>query len=672
MNHPAVAVPTANASALTAGERNSSAARGGVSEFFRYHGAWAPGVRLFRALGFRAKAWVIAATFGLPLAVLGWNYFGNQAAQIEFSARERVGVLYARELMPVLDALQRRRVLAVRGQAGANADAAERAVADSTVRLDAAEKQHGATLSTDKAYAAWRASKPAAATTPDAAFAAHGAHIQALLDLLGVSTDGSNLTLDPDIDTYYLMDAAMFRLPVMLEAAAQLRGLGEAVLAKGQAAPAQTRRIIEQLALLSSHDAAVAAGIDKAVAYNVDVKSAADPAAARAALHALAERVEQTLLRPEGPQGDVAAHAAACDQATAALTAFNAKATAELDRLVAVRVHSLEQGRNLNALLLVLGLATAAYLFISFRKVLDGGLREGAFHIDAMRDGNLTTHPRAWGADEVARLMHTLTQMQASLRGIVRQVRGSSDTIVGASTQIAGGAHDLQSRTEQTAASLQQTAAAMEEITATVQRNTDTLQEATRLADTNARAAERSGEIIGQVMQTMQAINSSSGRIGDIIGTIDGIAFQTNLLALNAAVEAARAGEQGRGFAVVASEVRALAQRSAAAAREIKGLVTDSVGQVQGGVRVVRDAGGSIDVVVGSSRRVSELLAEAALGAREQSQGVVQSAAAVQQMDTATQQNAALVEETAAAASELQRQAEHLAAGVSQFRLPQD
>jgi len=667
MNPSAAVATPASPYALPEAERRPS---GGVSEFFRYHGVWAPGVRLFRALGFRAKALIIACTFLMPLAVLGWNYFGNQAAQIEFSARERLGVAYARELMPLLDALQRRSLLAVRGQTGAEAEAAERSVSERAARLEAVEKQQGAAMATAKAYAAWRSSAPAASATPDAAFAAHSTHIQALLDLLGQSTDGSNLTLDPDIDTYYLMDASMFRLPVMMEAASQIRSLGATVLAKGQITPAQTRRLIEQMALLASNDAAMAAGIDKAVAYNAEVKNAASPAAARATLRALSEKVEQTLLRPEGPQGDVAAHVAAATQAVDALSAFATQATNELDRLVAARVANLEGGRNVNALLLALGLVTAGYLFVAFRKVLDGGLREVAFHIDAMRDGNLTTRPRAWGADEVANLMQTLTQMQASLRGIVTQVRGSSDTIVGASTQIAGGAHDLQARTEQTAASLEQTAAAMEEITATVQRNTDTLQEATRLADTNARAAERSGEIIGQVMQTMQAINASSGRIGDIIGTIDGIAFQTNLLALNAAVEAARAGEQGRGFAVVASEVRALAQRSAVAAREIKGLVTDSVGQVQGGVRVVRDAGGSIDEVVGSSRRVSELLADAALGAREQSQGVVQSAAAVHQMDTATQQNAALVEETAAAASELQRQAERLAAGVAQFRLP--
>jgi methyl-accepting chemotaxis protein len=294
-----------------------------------------------------------------------------------------------------------------------------------------------------------------------------------------------------------------------------------------------------------------------------------------------------------------------------------------------------------------------------------------AFHINAMRDGDLTTRPRAWGSDEAAGLMQTLAEMQASLRKIVSEVRGASSNIVVASTQIAGGAMDLSTRTEESAANLQQTAAAMEEVSATVSRGSDTVDQATALAVANAAAAERGGAVVAQVVETMQGINQSSGRISDIIGTIDGIAFQTNILALNAAVEAARAGEQGRGFAVVASEVRALAQRSGAAAREIKTLITASVEQVEGGVRVVREAGQSMSEMQGSARRVRELLEAVAQGSREQSLGVTQSAEAVQELDKVTQQNAALVEQTAAAAGSLKDQAEALAAGVAQFKLPE-
>ncbi len=659
----AVSTPT-RAQALA---HTASSGRG-LAEFFRYHGVWAPGVRLFRSIGFRAKAWTIALTFLLPILVLAWNYFSTQSAQIEFSARERLGIAYARELMPMLDLLQRRRLAAVRG---AGMPAAQEAVQARAPKLAAVEKVHGSALGTPKAYADWQKTAPDLNATGAAAFGPHSAHIQALLDLLGQSTDGSNLTLDPDIDTYYLMDAAMFRLPVMIEAVAQIRGQGAAVLGAGSVTPAQLRRIIEQLSLLSSNEAAVGAGLGKAVAYNADVKKSVNLDVVRAKSKVLLERVEQTLLRPEGPQGDVAAHVAICNEAIEAMFAMAGQTTDELDRLVAARVAGLESSRNLTAAALAYGLLSALYLFVSFRKVLDGGLAEVAFHIDAMRDGNLTTSPRAWGADEVARLMNTLAQMQASLRSIVAQVRGSSDTIVGASTQIAGGAGDLQARTESTAASLQQTAAAMEQITATVNRNGEVVDEASRLAQANAQAAERSGGIIGQVGQTMQAINASSGRIGDIVGTIDGIAFQTNLLALNAAVEAARAGEQGRGFAVVAAEVRALAQRSATAAREIKTLISSSVEQVGSGVMVVQQAGEAIAEVVGTAQRVRQLLGEVAVGSREQAHGVAQSAAAVQQMDSATQQNAALVEQTAAAAAELQRQAMQLAGGVAQFRLPE-
>jgi methyl-accepting chemotaxis protein len=202
-----------------------------------------------------------------------------------------------------------------------------------------------------------------------------------------------------------------------------------------------------------------------------------------------------------------------------------------------------------------------------------------------------------------------------------------------------------------------------------VRRNEDTVAEATRLAGDNVKAAERGGQIITQVISTMQQINGTSGRIGDIIGTIEGIAFQTNILALNAAVEAARAGEQGRGFAVVASEVRALAQRSTSAAREIKQLITGSVSQVHGGVQVVQQAGQAMDQMVGSAQRVRSLLDEVAVGAREQTQGVAQSARAVQDLDTVTQQNAALVEQTAAAAGSLNEQAHGLVEEVARFRL---
>jgi len=649
---------------------------GGVREFFRYHGLWAPGVRLFRRIGFNAKAAVITMVFVVPIAVLAWSYFGDKAASIGFSARERVGVVYGRELMPMLALLQQQRELVLQSATRVsmpNLETLRKDLQAQQARIDNVQKQWGNELGTEMALAKFRQAVralPAAGAAPNGLLAAHNEQAQALLDLLSASTDGSNLTLDPDIDTYYLMDASYFRLPQIAESVAQLRALGTLMLAGGGVTPAQLRSVIEQAVMVRSNTSALDTGLSKANDYNAGVKAAVKPEAALAEVAAFLKLVDESLLTDGGPRGDVSALVQAGQRAGAALQALTQRTTDELDRLIAARVDGMVAGRNVTASVLIASLLLVTYLFMAFRKVLDGGLREVAFHIDAMRDGNLTTMPRAWGADEAASLMHTLTEMQASLRHIVGQVRGSSDSIVHASSEIAAGSMDLSSRTEQAAANLEQSASAMEQIAATVKHTADAAQEAACIAAANAGAAEHGGRIIGTMVSTMDEIQRSSRQIGEIIGTIDGIAFQTNILALNAAVEAARAGEQGRGFAVVAGEVRSLAQRSAAAAREIKSLISVSVEKVESGTTVVREAGSAIDEIVTSARRVNALLAEIANGAKEQSAGVHQTTQAVHEMDTATQQNAALVEQTAAAASSLKDQAGALAAEVAAFRLP--
>ncbi len=648
------------------------------ADFFKYHGIWSPGVRLFRAIGFNVKAAVIALTFMLPIVVLAYNYFSNQASQIDFSAKERVGLLYQRDLMPLLPLLQRQRLLTVTaaakaaGQAGDSLDQVQAAIKTKTEKLATTQALHGVALGTQKAYVQWLDSAKAlaaAGTSVDAVFAAHTAHVQALLDLLGVATDGSNLTLDPDIDTYYLMDVALFRLPTMIESAAQLRGLGAAVLLSGSATPLQTRRLVEGAAALLSNQSAVEQGIAKAIAYNADVKTTVKVQADTAAINAFLTRIDSTVLRPEGPQGEADAHVAVANEAIAAMLKFGEQATDKLDALIATRVANLESARNFAAAVTVCSLLMAIYLFVSFGKVLAGGLKEVALHINAMRDGDLVSEPKPLGRDEAAQLMGTLAQMQQSLRRLVGQVRVASDSMVGASTEIASGAADLRARTEKSAANLEETATAMEQMAATVKRSETGVDAAANLATDNAKAAQAGGEIIQQVVQTMQAINASSGRIGDIIGTIEGIAFQTNILALNAAVEAARAGEQGRGFAVVAAEVRALAQRSSVASKEIKTLISGSVEHAEHGARVVQQAGQAMGDIVSTAQRVRGLLADVAVTAREQTAGVAQSAQAVQQLDSVTQQNASLVEETANAAGALNEQAQALAREVAQFKL---
>jgi methyl-accepting chemotaxis protein I, serine sensor receptor len=290
-------------------------------------------------------------------------------------------------------------------------------------------------------------------------------------------------------------------------------------------------------------------------------------------------------------------------------------------------------------------------------------------HFDAMAKGDLSTHIEIDRQDEMGKLLGGLADMQRQLSGTVRSVRDSSSSIATASSEIAAGNLNLSTRTEQQAGSLEETASSLEELTSTVKQNADNARQANQLALSASEVAVRGGQLVSQVVETMGSINDSSKKIVDIISVIDGIAFQTNILALNAAVEAARAGEQGRGFAVVAGEVRNLAQRSAAAAKEIKGLITNSVANVDTGAQLVDKAGTTMDDIVTSVARVTDIMAEIMAAGEEQSAGIEQINQAIVQMDTVTQQNAALVEEAAAAADSLQEQAQALSHLVDTFRI---
>jgi len=319
----------------------------------------------------------------------------------------------------------------------------------------------------------------------------------------------------------------------------------------------------------------------------------------------------------------------------------------------------------LTATALLVAMAIAYFITRSITRPLNRavGLAE------TVAAGDLTSRIDSNSKDETGKLLSALKVMNARLLQIVGEVRVSTDTIATASSEIATGNLDLSSRTEQQAGALEETASAMEELTSTVRQNADNARQANQLAATASQVAEQGGAVVSQVVDTMNNINDSSKKIVDIISVIDGIAFQTNILALNAAVEAARAGEQGRGFAVVASEVRSLAQRSASAAKEIKELIADSVQKVGEGSDLVAQAGTTMDEVVASVKRVTDVVSEISAASQEQSQGIEQINQAITQMDQTTQQNAALVEEAAAAAQSMQEQAGRLTQAVSVFRI---
>ena len=322
----------------------------------------------------------------------------------------------------------------------------------------------------------------------------------------------------------------------------------------------------------------------------------------------------------------------------------------------------------------MLGGALALSIFIGglVSRIIKRGIQKAVRVADSIAEGDISQPIDVKGSDEIAQLLQSMRKMSEHLTQTMREVHEAADSLSQASKEIAAGNGDLSSRTEETAASLQQTAASMDQLTGSVRQSADSASEANHYVDTAAGVAERGGEVVSQVVATMDGINQASKKISDIIGVIDGIAFQTNILALNAAVEAARAGEQGRGFAVVAGEVRTLAQRSANAAREIKALINASVDQVESGSQLVQSAGTTMHDIVNSVQQVNAIIRDITMATSEQRDGISQINTAVSQLDQMTQQNAALVEQSAAAAESLYEQAVRLSQVVGRFKLNND
>jgi len=638
---------------------------------------WRPAAAIMRRLRFPGKMALISLAFLLPVAWLLGQFVLREQVELEFVAQERHGVAYAQGVYRLQDAADQWRFVA-RSQASSGAavptDAARQRFDQALASLRQLHQAHGGAWNLT---ADWARIEQALARAKDQNQASPAQILEAMTglsrgvtELLGSVTDQSGLALDPEMSSYYLMSATLMRAPDVIRRTGELQGLTDSALRAGRIELGQAATLTELRSLIKAELAKARIDLEKVQTAEPELSRqlALDAPKATAAF---INQVE--LLFPAGAmlvQGDAGQLIERANQTLA--TQY-----AQVDRNLGLLDQLLERRENhlLNALWISLGVTAlsillAVFLAMGFYRSMFGGFKALRRHLMAISMGDLRADIDSKGRDEVSDLLREVGFMQESLRQTVRQVQSASDSVVQASLEIAEGTNDLSTRTEAAAAALEESSAALEQTTSSVTLTAESARQASNIAVDNARVAERGRAVMGDVVQTMERIQASSRKINDIIGVIDSIAFQTNILALNAAVEAARAGEQGRGFAVVAGEVRSLAQRSAQAAKEIKGLIASSVSDVDGGMGVVRDAGATMQEIVTHADQVRTLLDEVAGGTREQSMGISQIGQAVQDLDRNTQANAALVEQTAAASTAQRTAAVRMAAQVDEFRLP--
>ena len=498
----------------------------------------------------------------------------------------------------------------------------------------------------------------------------HTQFITTLLRLNADIMDEYGLTTDPSVDTYNLIMASFASGPWLTEKLGIMRAMGTGFLTRANLPPTDKGVLTSLKDRVNELKEDMTTTIGHATAHNpafaTTLKAPAD--ALRVQVEATLAMADKNLINATELTFAPAEYFDHYTRTIDVVYQFNATAMSTLQASLADRVKSLYTGIGLILALQLAGTLAAVGMAWVFTRSITQPIAQAVGVATAISQGDLTVSVPRRGTNETGQLLAALGAMQSHLNQLVSVVRSDAQGVATASQQIAQGNTDLSARTEQAAAALEQTAASMEQLQSHVQQNAEHARDADQLAHQARDVAVKGGEVVAEVVQTMRDIHTSSSKISDIIGVIDGIAFQTNILALNAAVEAARAGEAGRGFAVVASEVRSLAGRSAEAAKEIKGLISASVSRVDAGTALVDQAGQTMDEVVSAIKRVTDLMADISSASAAQSTSVAEVGQAISLMDQATQHNASLVEESAAAAASLRQQAQQLVEAAQVFK----
>ncbi len=633
------------------------------------------------------KLTLLGAIAFVPLAYLIFAVLTEKNQAVEFVERETSGVEYLKPLRQILKHLAEHRGMSnalLNGYASfaEKVTAKETDIARDLEALDAVENRYGVLLRTGEAAkgirTAWEDLKvQVPRLTPEESFARHTAIIEDLLDLGDRVGDTSNLVLDSDLTSAYLMDLVVSRLPLLNEELGALRGKASGIAAKGSMNRQGQFDLMSRLVRIRDQIKAIRRIVEIKLDQQADFE--ARPLI-KAKLTDLLGRVEGFTALIEGRMIQTGGTMGLSpDEVFSAGTAAIVAAFRLYDDCAEIHTEVLQtrmRGLEHDEYVAIAQIAAVLFLTFVLRRAIGRSIylpleKAGAL-AQAIASGDLRSAVEITGRDEGAWLLHELKIMQKKLTEVTIEVRRTAVGVTSGVHQIVQGNTDLSSRTEEQASSLEETASSMEEFTGTVRQNANNARDANQLAANAREQAERGGAVVGTAVAAMGEINSAAKHIADIIGVIDEIAFQTNLLALNAAVEAARAGDQGRGFAVVASEVRNLAGRSATAAKEIKALIHDSVRKVEEGSRLVDGCGTALGEIVASVTQVSHIIADIAAASQEQSSGIEQVNRAVIQMDQVTQQNAALVEQAAAASEALEEQAYHLTEVMSFFKLSED